>query len=157
MDAPQLTKYLQEIWDSEYSSFQGWPESLEIGAKRFSNIMLNYYSSMVVPVGGKSVSTLMPAIKTFESSFLLASKGQILKTQLEILLTILHLQICTGVTSLQWITVPKGVLSLKSCYLQNKYEGKAITVCKKIANEIDKYVHSTTSTHAITGVTVNWK
>lgn len=157
MNVSQLKQYLQEIWDSEYSNFKGWPDTLEEGAKRFSNIMLDYYSSMIIPVGGKSIPTLSTAIKSFEASFLLASKSQTLKVQLEILLTILHAQLCIGVTSLQWITTPIGVINLQSCYLMGNYEGKAEIVCSKIASEIDRYVHSTSSTNSITGVTVMWK
>ena len=156
MNSAQLTQYLREIWDSEYSNFKGWPDTLEEGAKRFSNIMLDYYSSMIAPVGGKSIPTLSSAIKSFEASFLLASKSQTLNTQLEILLTILHIQLCAGVTSLQWVTVPPGSLNLKSCYLQGNYEGKAITVCQRMASAIDRYVHLTSSTNSTSGVTMKW-
>ena len=160
MDRRDLHKKLRTYLDSSYSKFDS--KFMEGGgsiAQAWGKVFEEYYTSMYLPIPGKSIPLLKKSIKDFVKELKGILESKLVIYRLELAIQKLHFKVIRGVDSIPiWQTTPpSNPLFLRPCFIKTKgYKGETTDVLKRIADRVDIWVKQTSSYNRAVKATFLW-
>lgn len=133
----------------------GYSENLMQVAQQWTNVFQTFYLNQIMPIPGAANPNLFPSLQIFKSSLMGVMKVQTWSEQFEVLVQILHLGVCTGVTmtGIYVTTPPPTPLKLQHCW-NAKFSRKIIA--SMLASTIFAWIQSTFSTQTSSGAIIKW-